>query len=153
MAAASPGPSASKPQKMSWPAGKQAVEPGRVGANARGGDADSPRMHLETTHRVDRGLTEDDFPGTPLTDPEVSQVLAGAGRHPAPDLRPGAARVPHDRPLNLAGHQQKDRIAPAVCVELARLNERINERDCETTAARGILAYAAEQTGVGDGQA
>src|ERR1035438_10063401 len=72
-------------------AGKQAVEPGRIGANARSGDADSPRMYLETTHRVDRGLTEDDFPGTRGTDPEVSQVLAGAGGHPAPDLRPGAA--------------------------------------------------------------
>ena len=103
-------------------AGKQAVEPGRIGANAGGGDADPLRMHLETTHRVDGRLAEDDFPGTLGTDPEVSQVLAGAGRHPAPGPRPGATQFRADRPLGLSGDQQKDRIAPAVRVQLAGLN-------------------------------
>ena len=134
-------------------AGKQAVEPGRIGANARGGDADSLRMDLEATHRIDRRLAEDDFPGTRGTDPEVSQVLAGAGGHPAPGPRPGTTQFRAHRPLGLSGHQQKDRICPAVCIQLARLHEWFDERYGKTTALREILANAAELAIVGDGQA
>jgi len=59
-------------------AGQQPIAPGRIGANAGSGDTDPLWIELEATHRVDRGLAEDDFLGTLGTDPEVSQVLAGA---------------------------------------------------------------------------
>ena len=38
-----------------------------------------------------------------------------------PGPRPGAAQFRAHRPLGLPGHQQKDRIAPAVRIQLARL--------------------------------
>jgi hypothetical protein len=55
--------------------------------------------------------------------------------------------------LGLSGNQQKDRVAPAVGVQLAGLNERIDEPAGKTTMTREILAYAAEQAIVGDRQA
>ena len=104
-----------------------------------------------TTHRVNRRLAEDDFPGTRGTDPEVSQVLARAGGHPAPDPRPGATQFRAHRPLNLSGHQQEDRIAPAVRVQLAGLNERLDDRHGKATASREILTYPVQQAIIGDG--
>ena len=65
-------------------------------------------------------------PGAPIQ--KYPQVLAGARRHPAPDPRPGAAEFRADRPLGLSGHQEEDGIAPAVRVQLAGLNERLDER-------------------------
>src|SRR3990172_8835472 len=109
-------------------------------------------MYLETTDRIDGGLTEDDFLGALGTDPEVSPDLAGTGRHPSPHSRPGAAEFRTDRPIGFSGHQQKDSIAPAVRVHLAGLNERLDERGGKITASREILEYAAQQAIVGDGQ-
>jgi len=71
-------------------AGNQCGEPGRIGSNAGGGEAEAIRMHLAVADRIDGGLAEDDLPGGRGAKPEEPPVFARAGRHPAPDARPGA---------------------------------------------------------------
>ena len=43
-------------------AGDQCAKPGRIGADARGGDTDPLRVDLETTDGINGRFAEDDFP-------------------------------------------------------------------------------------------
>jgi hypothetical protein len=65
------------------------------------------------------------LPGSRGAEPEESDLLAGAGCHPAPDARAGAAQFGANGSVGLASHQQEDGIASAVGVQLAGLNQRL----------------------------
>lgn len=99
--------------------GEQPTQPGWIGAHAGGREADVVRVELATTDGIDGGLAEHDAARSAGADPEISLVLARAGRQPAPDLRPSSPQFGTDRPLCFACHQQKHGIAPVVRVQPA----------------------------------
>src|SRR5262245_17488543 len=68
----------------------QRAEPSRIGSDARRGDADAIWKQLVATYRIDRRLTKHDVLGVTGANPEVSQVLEGAGCHATPSPRSSA---------------------------------------------------------------
>ena len=133
-------------------AGEQSGEPEGIGADAGGGEAEGIRVHLVVADRIDGRLAEDELPRSRIAQPEESQVFAGAGRHPPPDARAGASQFGADRPIGLSCHQQEDGIGSAIGVQLAGLNQRLQQGAGKTTALHEILADAVQLAVAGDGQ-
>jgi hypothetical protein len=125
-------------------AGDQNGQPGRVGPHAGGGDADPLRVDLEATDGIDGGFAEHDFAGGAGADPEVSQVFVAAGRHASPDSRSGPPQFRPDGSLGLSGHQDEDGIGVTVRVQLARLQQRLQQRGAQPPTAREVLTDAGQ---------
>ena len=132
--------------------GDQNAQPGRIGPHAGRGDADPLRVDLEATDCIDGGFAEHDFPGGPGANPEVSQILVAPGPHSSPGLQSGPPQFRPDGSLGLSGQQHKDRIGVAVCVQLARLEQRLQQRGAQTPTAREVLTDAGQPARIGQGQ-
>ena len=112
-------------------------------ANSRRRDADAlPRswpwscvLQLETTDGVNRGFAEDDSLGASIADPEVARVPAGARREASPDAASRATQLGADRTIGLSRHHQEHRVAAAVGVQLAIVDQRSQDRLRRDTAA------------------
>jgi len=133
-------------------AGDQCGEPGRIGSHTGGGQAEAIRVHLVIADRIDGRLAEDELPGSRSTKPEEPRVFARAGRYPSPDVRSRAAEFGTDWPLRFSGHQQEDRVATAVGVELAGFNQPFQHGVGETATLCEIPADADQLSLVGHGQ-
>jgi hypothetical protein len=81
------------------------------------------RVQLKTTDRINSGFAEHDLLRACIADPEVACVSAGAGRKATPDSRTGATQLGADRTVRFPCHHDEYRVAAAVRVQLAVVDQ------------------------------
>ena len=97
------------------------LQPWEIGSNSGRRDAETwsvkfHRMQLKAADGIDGRFAENDAFGTSLADPEVTEVLASAGRQPTPCSLAGATQLGSDGMIVFSGDHQKDSVATLVSV-------------------------------------
>lgn len=130
---------------------KERNQPARVGPDAGSGDASVLGMEGKATDGVDGRLTEDDGRDRVGGNGKEAQVFFGTRGHTPPGDTIGSAEFGADGNVFLSP-QQEDGIGPAIGVEGAALDERLDQEGGETTLLEQVMSDATQSSGIWRGQ-
>ena len=108
-------------------------------------------MQLQATDGVDGGFAEDNMFRLGRADPEVAEILASAGGQSSPCSPAGASQLGSNGMIVLPGYHQKDSVATAVGVQLARFDERLEKVRSKMALLDEISTYSIQLGAIGLG--